>query len=177
MNDKISEKAVWDELVPSEDEKTSSASFGHPDQAQMMFCYKCHGKIPKISEYCPHCGVQLYIICPKCENKYSSEYSYCFLCGTNRDFHSFEIKKNEDKIVSHSYEWQCEICGYKYYGKEAPVECPLCHVKEHFVSGHMSIYKCMVCGYVYNGVAPPLECPMCHVGQKNFEILVNSNAI
>lgn len=36
---KISEKAVWDELSPSGDEKISQASFGQPVQPQMMFCY------------------------------------------------------------------------------------------------------------------------------------------
>ena len=83
MNDKISEKAVWDELVPSEDEKTSSASFGQSAQAQMMFCYKCNQVIPANSAFCPWCQTELFVTCPKCGNQYSSQYPACNQCGTN----------------------------------------------------------------------------------------------
>ena len=82
---KISEKAVWDELTPSEDENTSQTSFGQPAQPQMMFCYKCSQVIPANSAFCPWCQTELYVTCPKCSNKYSSQYPACNQCGTNRE--------------------------------------------------------------------------------------------
>lgn len=97
MNDKISEKAVWDELVPSEDEKTSSASFGQSAQAQMMFCYKCNQVIPANSAFCPWCQTELFVTCPKCGNKYSSQYPACNQCGTNREAYMQELKRLEAK--------------------------------------------------------------------------------
>ena len=97
MNDKISEKAVWDELVPSEDEKTSSASFEQSAQAQMMFCYKCNQVIPANSAFCPWCQTELFVTCPKCGHKYSSQYPACNQCGTNHEAYLIEQKTLETK--------------------------------------------------------------------------------
>lgn len=80
---KISEKAVWDELSPSGDEKISQASFGQPVQPQMMFCYNCNQVIPANSTFCPWCQINLFVTCPKCDNRYSSQYPSCNQCGTN----------------------------------------------------------------------------------------------
>lgn len=99
MNDKISEKAVWDELVPSEDEKISSASFGQSAQAQMMFCYKCNQVIPANSAFCPWCQTELFVTCSKCGNKYSSQYPACNQCGTNREAYMQELKRLEAKRI------------------------------------------------------------------------------
>ena len=95
MNDKISEKAVWDELVPSEDEKTSSASFGQSAQAQMMFCYKCNQVIPANSAFCPWCQTELFVTCPKCGHKYSSQYPACNQCGTDQKLYTLEQKRRK----------------------------------------------------------------------------------
>jgi len=95
---KISEKAVWDELVPSEDEKTSSASFGQPTQSQMMLCYKCNQIIPANSAFCPWCQTELFVTCPKCGNKYSSQYPSCHQCGTNRDLYLQEERNKQLEI-------------------------------------------------------------------------------
>ena len=81
---KISEKAVWDDLAPSQDEMISPTSFGQPTQPQMMFCYKCNQVIPANSAFCPWCQIELYATCPKCGNKYSSQYPACNQCGTNK---------------------------------------------------------------------------------------------
>lgn len=105
MNDKISEKAVWDELVPSEDEKTSSASFGQSAQAQMMFCYKCNQVIPANSAFCPWCQTELFVTCPKCGNKYSSQYPACNQCGTNLKVYMLEQERlKEERIKKQSQE-------------------------------------------------------------------------
>lgn len=81
---KISDKAVWDELTPSEDENISPAPFSQPTQPQMTFCYNCNQVIPANSVFCPWCQIELFVICPKCGNKYSSQYPACNQCGTNR---------------------------------------------------------------------------------------------
>lgn len=99
MNDKISEKAVWDELVPSEDEKTSSASFGQSAQAQMMFCYKCNQVIPANSAFCPWCQTELFVTCPKCGNKYSSQYPSCNQCGTNLKVYMLEQERLKEERI------------------------------------------------------------------------------
>ena len=99
MNEKISEKAVWDELVPSEDEKTSSASFGQSAQAQMMFCYKCNQVIPANSAFCPWCQTELFVTCPKCGNKYSSQYPACNQCGTNLKVYMLEQEHLKEERI------------------------------------------------------------------------------
>ena len=92
---KISEKAVWDELVPSEDENISPALFGQSAQPQMMFCYKCNQVIPTNSSFCPWCQTELFVTCPKCGSKYSSQYPSCNQCGTNRESYIIEQQKQE----------------------------------------------------------------------------------
>ena len=92
---RISEKAVWDELVPSEDEKTSSASFEQSAQAQMMFCYKCNQVIPANSAFCPWCQTELFVTCPKCGHKYSSQYPACNQCGTDLKLYTLEQKRRK----------------------------------------------------------------------------------
>lgn len=49
-----------------------------------MICYKCGNDIPSDSEYCPFCGIKLYVTCPKCGHTHSSQYPICNKCGTNR---------------------------------------------------------------------------------------------
>lgn len=82
-DNKVSEKAIWEGSIPSEDENTQ---FTTPiqSQPQMMFCYKCNNVIPGNSRYCPYCQVELFTTCPKCGAKYSSQYPSCSQCGTNR---------------------------------------------------------------------------------------------
>lgn len=82
-DNKVSEKAIWEGSIPSEDENTQ---FTTPiqSQPQMMFCHKCNNVIPGNSRYCPYCQVELFTTCPKCGAKYSSQYPACSQCGTNR---------------------------------------------------------------------------------------------
>ena len=94
---KISEKAVWDDLVPSDDEKLSSPSYGQPIQSQMMFCYKCSQLIPANSAFCPWCQTELFVTCPKCGYKYSSQYPSCNQCGTNREQYMLEMQRLEER--------------------------------------------------------------------------------
>lgn len=49
-----------------------------------MICYKCGNDIPSDSEYCPFCGIKLFVTCPKCGHVHSSQYPICNKCGTNR---------------------------------------------------------------------------------------------
>lgn len=84
MDNKVSEKAIWEGSIPSENENTQFSSF-QQSQPQMMFCYKCNNVIPGNSKYCPCCKVELFTTCPKCGAKYSSQYHICNQCGTDRD--------------------------------------------------------------------------------------------
>lgn len=84
MQDKVSETAIWEGSIPSENENTQFSSF-QQSQPQMMFCYKCNNVIPGNSKYCPCCKVELFTTCPKCGAKYSSQYHICNQCGTDRD--------------------------------------------------------------------------------------------
>ena len=83
MDNKVSEKAIWEGSIPSEDGNTQFSPFPQ-SQSQMMFCYKCNNVIPGDSRYCPYCQVELFTTCPKCGAKYSSQYPACSKCGTNR---------------------------------------------------------------------------------------------
>jgi hypothetical protein len=120
---KISEKAVWDELTPSEDENTSPTSFGQPTQPQMMFCYNCSQVIPANSAFCPWCQTELFVTCPKCGNKYSSQYPSCYQCGTNREQYLNECRKiKEDRqlrrkglIVLDPHHEDSELVDSGYY--------------------------------------------------------------
>lgn len=84
MQDKVSEKAIWEGSIPSEDGNTQFSPF-QQSQPQMMFCYKCNNVIPGNSKYCPCCKLELFTTCPKCGAKYSSQYHICNQCGTDRD--------------------------------------------------------------------------------------------
>ena len=108
---KISEKAVWDELVSSEDKNVSLPLHGQPAQPQMMFCYKCNQVIPANSAFCPWCQTELFVTCPKCGNKYSSQYPSCNQCGTNRENYIIEQQKEKARMLEE--ERQREIIRQK----------------------------------------------------------------
>lgn len=84
MDNKVSEKAIWEGTITPDND---TPSFGSQIQAQpqMMFCYKCNNVIPSNSKFCPCCNVVLFATCPKCGVKYSSQYLICNQCGTNRE--------------------------------------------------------------------------------------------
>lgn len=88
MNNKISEKAVWENgITADEPDYTSVSQPIQPpvqSQPQMMFCYNCNQVIPANSAFCPWCQTELFTQCPKCGNKYSSQYPACNQCGTNK---------------------------------------------------------------------------------------------
>lgn len=92
---KISEKAVWSEIVPSEDEKASQVSLEQQLKTAKMFCYKCDQVIPADSVFCPWCQTELFVTCPQCGNKYSSQYPSCNQCGINRENYLAEQKRRE----------------------------------------------------------------------------------
>lgn len=84
MDNKVSEKAIWEGAI-TPDSDTPSLASQIPQQPQMMFCYKCNNVIPSNSKFCPCCNVVLFATCPKCGVKYSSQYLICNQCGTNRE--------------------------------------------------------------------------------------------
>ena len=83
-DDTVSEKAVWEGDITSDEITARSPQIQRQTQSQMMFCYKCNNVIPGDSKFCPYCQTELYVICPKCGVKYSSQYPICNQCGTNR---------------------------------------------------------------------------------------------
>ena len=83
MDNKVSEKAIWEGAITPDNDTHSWAS-QMQTQPQMMFCYKCNQVIPGNSTYCPYCQVKLFTECPKCGAKYSSQYPACSQCGTDR---------------------------------------------------------------------------------------------
>lgn len=83
---KISEKAVWEDVDSRETESISSFP-------PLGFCYKCGMEIPPSSEFCPSCGIQLFWDCPKCKHKFLSKYAFCPKCGTNREVFLAEEKR------------------------------------------------------------------------------------
>ena len=97
MDDKVSEKAIWEGSISPDDETSITAS---PIQAQpqMMFCYKCNNVIPANSKFCPCCNIELYTTCPKCGQKYSSQYPICNQCGTNRQEYLLLQRKEQERI-------------------------------------------------------------------------------
>lgn len=109
-NNKVSEKAVWEGISSSSDSYASGIS-NVPTHSSTMVCYKCNGNLPSEAEYCPRCGIKLYVICPKCNNKYSSEYYFCYKCGTKRDGQIIKEIYNENQNIGKS-KWQCQFCGY-----------------------------------------------------------------
>lgn len=84
MDNKVSEKAIWEGTI-TPDNDTQSMSSQMQTQPQMMFCYKCNNVIPNNSTFCPYCQIKLFVECPKCGEKYSSQYPACNNCGTNRE--------------------------------------------------------------------------------------------
>ena len=83
-NNKVSEKAIWEGAISSDDNAQQAVSHIHT-QPQMMFCYKCNNVIPSDSTFCPYCQIKLFAECPKCGANYSSQYPACCKCGTNRE--------------------------------------------------------------------------------------------
>ena len=84
MDNKVSEKAIWEGSI-SPDNNTSSRASQNQALPQMMFCYKCNNVIPNDSTFCPYCQIKLFAECPKCGANYSSQYPACSKCGTNRE--------------------------------------------------------------------------------------------
>ena len=108
MNNKVSEKAIWEgSITPDND----TPSFGSQIQAQtqMMFCYKCNNVIPNNSTFCPYCQIKLFTECPKCGVKYSSQYPACNQCGTNRE----EYLRTK-RIEQVAYSPKNQINGHEY---------------------------------------------------------------
>lgn len=93
---KVSEKAVWSGLVPSENITTTpikEEQLTSPAQR----CYKCNAILPDTSDFCPSCGIKLYVSCPKCQLVYSSQYAFCRKCGTNREEYLKEQERLEEE--------------------------------------------------------------------------------
>ena len=64
-----------------------------------MICYKCGNDIPSDSEYCPFCGIKLFVTCPKCGHTHSSQYPICNKCGTNRaDYVAEQQRLKEEEL-------------------------------------------------------------------------------
>ena len=103
MNNKVSEKAIWDNSVISDDE-TAFSTLQAKSQPQMMFCYKCNNVIPANSRFCPCCNIELYTTCPKCGIQYSSQYPVCNQCGTNRQEYLLLQRKELEKIEARKQE-------------------------------------------------------------------------
>lgn len=97
MDNKVSEKAIWEGSI-SPDNNTPSIASQMQAQPQMMFCYKCNNVIPANSKFCPCCNIELFTTCPKCGVKYSSQYSICSQCGTNRLEYLQMQRKEQERI-------------------------------------------------------------------------------
>ena len=169
---KISEKAVWDELVPSEDEKNSSASFVQPAQPQMMFCYKCNQVIPANSAFCPWCQTELFVTCPKCGSKYSSQYPSCNQCGTNRESYILEQQKLEARRIEEERrkEVKRQQLLEEQRRKEAENEARRREV-DRLKSGYTFSRKvrCGNCGFSSTFTEVPSVCPLCGAPSIVFE--------
>lgn len=120
-DNKVSEKAIWEGSIPSEDENTQFSPFPQ-SQPQMMFCYKCNNVIPSDSKYCPCCKVELFTTCPKCGAKYSSQYHICNQCGTDRDeyLRLQKIERERQEAIERKMRHQQEVEERKR--KEAEAE-------------------------------------------------------
>lgn len=64
-----------------------------------MICYKCGNDIPSDSEYCPFCGIKLFVTCPKCGHTHSSQYPICNKCGTNRANYVAEQQRLKEEEI------------------------------------------------------------------------------
>lgn len=103
MNNKVSEKAIWEGSITPDNDTPSFAS-QLQTQPQMMFCYKCNNVIPANSKFCPCCNIELYTTCPKCGIQYSSQYPVCNQCGTNRLEYLQLQRKEQEKIEARNRE-------------------------------------------------------------------------
>ena len=90
---KVSEKAIWSGLIPSEDIRITP-NIKEQSLCPKHLCYNCNTIIPDDSDYCPACGIKLYVSCPKCQLLYSSQYTFCKNCGTNR----VEYLKEQERL-------------------------------------------------------------------------------
>ncbi len=108
MDNKVSEKAIWEGSITPDNDRPSMAS-QMQTQPQMMFCYKCNNVIPGNSIFCPYCQIKLFTECPKCGVKYSSQYPACSQCGTNREEY---MRVQRIKQATHSP--KTEINGHEY---------------------------------------------------------------
>jgi len=120
-DNKVSEKAIWEGSIPSENENNQFSPFPQ-SQPQMMFCYKCNNVIPSDSKYCPCCKVELFTTCPKCGAKYSSQYHICNQCGTDRDeyLRLQKIERERQEAIERKMRHQQEVEERKR--KEAEAE-------------------------------------------------------
>lgn len=64
-----------------------------------MICYKCGNDIPSDSEFCPFCGIKLFVTCPKCGHTHSSQYPICNKCGTNRANYVAEQQRLKEEEI------------------------------------------------------------------------------
>ena len=61
-----------------------------------MICYNCDAhNLPEDSEYCPFCGIKLFVECPKCGHRHSSQFPICNKCGTDREKYLAEPGKQQ----------------------------------------------------------------------------------
>ena len=103
MNDKISEKAVWENTEVEERVRVTP-------NLDIQFCYSCGMEIPPDSEFCPSCGIQLYLDCPKCKSKFLSKYAFCPKCGTNREAFLVEMQRiQKEKLEKQRQEEEREL--------------------------------------------------------------------
>ena len=119
MNNKVSEKAIWEGSI-SPDNDTSSWASHNQSQPQMMFCYKCNQVIPGNSTFCPYCQVKLFTECPKCGAKYSSQYPACSQCGTNREGYLRAQRQEQERkrVIEAENRRQREIAEQKKIEEE-----------------------------------------------------------
>ena len=97
QSNKVSEKVVWDNCIPSDNDSSTQSASQMNTQQQMMFCYKCSNVIPGDSVYCPYCQIKLFTECPKCGAKYSSQYPVCNQCGTNRHDYYENLRRERER--------------------------------------------------------------------------------
>ena len=111
MNNKISEKAVWDNGITADEpdymstkQSIQTSVQSHP---QMMFCYNCNQVIPSDSAFCPWCKTELFTKCPKCGKTYSSQYTFCYSCGVNKDeyLEEQELLRLKEEQIRQEKEW------------------------------------------------------------------------
>ena len=100
---KISEKAVWEELSPDSSDSHYPGSSIHT-QPHMMICFKCNQIIPENSVFCPSCGIQLYFDCPKCKYKFPFQKGTEFFLTVNNVFAPQDNRYTQDNALVEKYE-------------------------------------------------------------------------